>query len=230
MKYVYHHLGLGDHFICNGIVRHYYDMHKQIKLFCKNHLRDNIEFMYRDLKNLEVLSFSDDQEVEKYIYSNDLNNDLIKIGFDKLRSSMKYVETFDQGFYFGQKLPFEIRFEKFYIKRDKDQEKYVYNKFAKDLDQYIFVHDDPDRGMNIDLDKIKGSDSIPIIRNDKSFLITDYLTLLENATEIHLMQSCFKDMINSYVMKKPKIFLHNYIRNYDNFANSVGLNNFEVIY
>ena len=23
MKYIYHHLGLGDHIICNGLVRHF---------------------------------------------------------------------------------------------------------------------------------------------------------------------------------------------------------------
>lgn len=229
MKYIYHHLGLGDHFICNGMVRHYYDIHKNIKLFCKHHLKSHIDFMYRDLYNFEVISFLDDSEVEEHIYKNNLHESLIKIGFDKLITSLQHVETFDKGFYFGERLPFEIRFKKFYIRRDEEKEEYVFEKFAKNYKEYIFVHDDPERGMRINLDRIKRSD-LPIIRNDKTFLITDYLKLLENATEIHLMQSCFKDMINSYVMPKPKIFLHNYIRNYDNYANSVGLNKFEVIY
>lgn len=228
MKYIYHHLGLGDHFICNGLVRHYYSIYGKIRLFCKNHLKDNIVFMYRDLPNLEVINLRDDQEVEEYIISNDVKKNVIKVGFDKLRLALKDVETFDQGFYYQENIPFDFRFSKFYIERDSDREDYLFKKLTKNLNDYAFVHDDPDRGMHIDLSKL--NTGMPIIKNDKNYLITDYLKILENAKEIHLMQSCFKDMINSYVMKKPKIYLHNYIRNYDNFANSKGLNYFEMIY
>lgn len=228
MKYIYHHLGLGDHFICNGLVRHYYSIYNNIKLFCKNHLQENIRFMYRDLPNLEVINFLNDDEVEQYIHKNNLKDSVIKVGFDKLLIALRDVETFDQGFYYAENLPFSLRFEKFYIERDHDRENFLFDKMTNGLKDYIFIHDDPARGMHIDAKKI--NNNLPIIKNDTSYLITDYLKILENATEIHLMQSCVKDMINSYRMPKPKIFLHNYIRNYDNYANSKGLNKFEVIY
>ena len=64
-----------------------------------------------------------------------------------------------------------------------------------------------------------------IIRNDSQFLMFDYIKLLENAEEIHTMQTGFLDLINSYKMNKPKIHLHKYVRNYPESIHSKGLNN-----
>lgn len=229
MKYVYHHLGLGDHFICNGLVRHLYSNHNGIKLFAKTHLKQNIDFMYRDLENLEVIGLKDDEEVERYIRLNSLQKQSIRIGFDKIRAGLPQKDiTFDQAFYLAEGLPFSYRFDKFYIERDLDKEKNLYNNLTQNLDGYVFIHEDPSRGMFLDRARIRSD--LPIITNNTNNLITDYLTVLENATEIHVMQSCFKDMINSYLMTKPKIFLHNYVRCYDEYANSKGINKFEVIY
>jgi len=228
MKYVYHHLGLGDHFICNGLVRYLYANHNGIKLFAKAHLKQNIDFMYRDLENLEVIGLKDDEEVERYVRLNSLQKQLIRIGFDKIRGLAEKDITFDQAFYLAEGLPFSYRFDKFYIERDLDKERNLYNNLTQNLDGYIFIHEDPSRGMFLDRSRIRSD--LPIITNNTNNLITDYLTVLENATEIHVMQSCFKDMINSYQMIKPKIFLHNYVRCYDEYANSKGVNKFEVIY
>ena len=48
MKYIYHHLGLGDHIICNGIVRHFKEIHKTVTVFCRPNYFTNVEYMYRD--------------------------------------------------------------------------------------------------------------------------------------------------------------------------------------
>ena len=78
-------MGLGDHFICNGLVRYLYSNHNGIKLFAKTHLKQNVAFMYRDLENLEIIALKDDEEVERYVRLNSLHKQLIRIGFDKIR-------------------------------------------------------------------------------------------------------------------------------------------------
>ena len=65
MKYVYHHLGLGDHIICNGMVRYFKEIYGKIKVFCKPHNYKNVEYMYRDDDNIEVLSIGEDSDVNK---------------------------------------------------------------------------------------------------------------------------------------------------------------------
>ena len=46
MIYIYHHLGLGDHIICNGLVRFLQKKHNQVSLFCYQHNIENVSFMY----------------------------------------------------------------------------------------------------------------------------------------------------------------------------------------
>jgi hypothetical protein len=62
--------------------------------------------------------------------------------------------------------------------------------------------------------------------NDKQFNVFDYLTLIENAEEVHFMQSSFKELICSYKLDKPVLYQHNYVRNYGPEMNSSGLNSF----
>lgn len=221
-------MGLGDHFTCNGLVRHYYKEFGEITIFCYKHFESNIKFMYRDLPNLHTVGLGSDIEVDEYISTNNLFNDLIKIGFDKSRALQNMVETFDEGFYLAENLPFSIRFDEYYVQRDMDKEMELYKTLNPNDEDFIFVHEDPDRGMFLDRSRIR--QDLKIIGNDKRFLIFDYIYLLSKAKEVHVMQSSVKDMINSYSFPDTKFYLHNYVRNYDSYANTKGLNKFEILY
>lgn len=223
MKYLYHHLGLGDHIICNGMVRHFCKLYDHLTLFCYSHYADNVRYMFRDLKNLTILDFKAEPEVVSYIVQNNLQKDLIKIGFENLHQHLEYT-TFDKAFYILAELDFSVRFDEFYFERDYDKENTLVETLNPTKEKYAFVHDDPDRGYSIDIEC-----DYRIIRNDKRFGLFDYITLLENAEQIHLMQSSFKDLINSYKMDYPKIYQHNYVRNYPKSIHSVGLNHIEEI-
>jgi hypothetical protein len=227
-KYIYHHMGLGDHFTCNGLVRHYYKQFNKIYLFCYKHFEDNIKFMYRDLPNLQTIGLGSDIEVDEYILKNNLFNQLIKIGFDKSRSLQHQVETFDEGFYLAENLPFSIRFDEYFVERNMDKEMELYKTLNPTDEDFIFVHEDPERGMFLDKSRIR--QDLKIIGNDKKFLIFDYIYLLSKSKEVHVMQSSLKDMINSYSFPNTKCILHNYVRNYDSYANTKGLNQFEILY
>lgn len=225
LKYIYHHLGLGDHIICNGMIRYFCKKYDNIVIFCKTNYYDNVSYMYRDLNNLEIFNFSDDVEVVQFINGNlNVKNNLIKPGFENLDSCLDRM-TFDEAFYHLAGLDFQIRFDEFYFERDIEKEDKVCKTLNPDDEKYIFVLDDPKRGYNIDMGKV--TDEYKVIRNDYQFKMFDYIKLLENAEEIHMMQTGFLDMVNSYKMDKPKIYRHNYVRNYPESIHSKGLN--EVI-
>jgi hypothetical protein len=226
MKYIYHHLGLGDHIICNGIVRHYKEIHNTITVFCKPHYFTNVEYMYRDDDNIIVLPIGEDFDVHNYINQNNLHSNLIIVGFDKLRFDNS--KTFDEGFYNTINLPFSFRFSKFKFERNNEKELEVYNELNPNNESYIYVHDDKERGFEIDRSKI--NNNLKIIENDKRFLMFDMLKIIENATEVHSMQTGMKDLINSYKFDKPKFYLHWYVRPYNDDYDTVGLNNFTKIY
>lgn len=222
IKYIYHHLGLGDHIICNGMVRYFCKKYDNVVIFCKTNYYDNVSYMYRDLNNLEIFNFSDDAEVVQFINQNsNVKNNLIKPGFENLDSCLDRM-TFDEAFYHLAGLDFQIRFDEFYFERDIEKEDEVCKTLNLDDEKYIFVLDDPKRGYNIDMSKV--TDKYNVIRNDYQFRMFDYIKLLENAEEIHMMQTGFLDMVNSYKMEKPKIYRHNYVRNYPQSIHSKGLN------
>jgi hypothetical protein len=223
-KYIYHHLGLGDHIICNGMVRHFCKKYDSVVLFCYSNYYENVNYMYRDLDNLDIFDFNSDNEIVNFIHRNNLQCNLIKTGFDKLDSYLDRM-TFDEAFYEIAGLDFNVRFDKFYFERDEEREDLVCKTLNPDNEKYIFVLDSPDRGYSIDMEKV--TKDYKIIRNDPQFLMFDYIKLLENAEEIHTMQTGFLDLINSYKMDKPKINLHKYVRNYPDAIHSKGLN--EVI-
>lgn len=221
LKYIYHHLGLGDHIICNGMVRHYSELYDNVVLFSYSHNLSNVEYMYRDLKNLEVFDFKTEDHLVKYIIENNLQPHLIKIGFERLPGYLNEM-TFDKAFYRMMGLDFMIRFDKFFFKRNDEKENLVCKTLNPNDEKYIFVIDDPNRGFNIDMNKVPNN--YKIIKNDYNFMMFDYIKLLENAEEIHTMQTGFLDLINSYKMNKPKIYRHTYVRQYESSIHSVGLN------
>ena len=221
MKYIYHHLGLGDHIINNGMVRHFYNKYGAIKLFAKLHNVKNVQYMYRDLENLQVVGFKSDKKINSYIKKTRV--DCIKIGFSDMYKLIPEL-AFDKAFYKLAGLNFSVRFDEFYFQRDYSKEKKVFDALNPTGEKYVFVHDDPTRGYSINLDKVKTD--YKIIMNDKQFNVFDYLTLIENAEEFHFMQSSFKELICSYKLDKPTLYQHNYVRKYEKFMNSTGLNAF----
>jgi hypothetical protein len=222
LKYIHHHLGLGDHIICNGMIRHLCKYNDNIVLFCYTHYYENISYMYSDLQNLEIFDFDTEQEIINFTKRNrTVETNLIKPGFDNLDSCLDRM-TFDEAFYHLVGLDFSVRFDEFYIPRDLEREKEVCETLNPENEKYIFVLDDPKRGYLIDKNKLPSD--YKIIENDYRFLMFDYISLLENAEEIHMMQTGFLDLVNSYEMNKPKIYRHNYVRNYPESIHSKGLN------
>jgi len=224
MIYIYHHLGLGDHIVCNGLVRHIYEQHDHVTLFCYHHNLKNLQYMYRDLDNLILKPMSSDGEIMNFIITTGIP--VIRIGFERM-SQFYHNNTFDKAFYDIAGLDFNIRYDKFYLKRDSNTEDLVYNELNPNNEKYIFVHDDPSRGFSINSEKHRSD--LKIIKNDKRFNIFEMIKIYENAEEIHFMESSISALLNSYVLKDSKLFLHRYVRGYDNFGHSQSRNNIQII-
>lgn len=225
MFYIYHHLGLGDHIICNGMTRHFAEIFDQVTVFCHPHNENNVKYMYRDNNNICTMPI-EEHDIENFLKSS--YKKYIKVGFENLHQHNNSNFTFDQAFYKLAGLDFSIRFNKFYLDRDLEKENEVLTRLNPNNEKYIFVCDDPDRGFIMDENKFRKD--LKIIKNNKNINIFNILKLLENAEEIHTMQTSILDLCNSFVLSKPKIYLHTYIRNYPSFIESKGLNQIRKIY
>ena len=158
MKYIYHHLGLGDHIICNGLSRHFQKVYDNISIFCKPHNFENVEYMYRDNDNIKILNIGEDKDVEKFIKEKNIQKDVIRVGFEFMTGG----QTFDESFYVGKSLPFSMRYDEFYLERDYELEKKIVEDLNPQKEKYIFTH-------NVDLNKVRKD--IKIIENPKKYNI-----------------------------------------------------------
>jgi len=224
MIYIYHHLGLGDHIVCNGLVRYLYEKYSHVILFCYHHNLKNLQYMYRDLKNLTLYPMNSDNEINNFINTNGIS--VYKIGFEKM-GQFYNDNTFDKAFYDIAGLEFNVRYDKFFLLRNVERENMVYHELNPNNEKYIFVHDDPSRGFSINPEKHRGD--LKIIKNDKRFNIFEMMKIYENAEEIHFMESSISALLNSYEIKNVKLFLHRYVREYDDFGHSQSINNIQII-
>lgn len=208
MTYIFHHLGLGDHIICNGMVRHFHKKNGFIKLFCYEHNLKNVSYMYRDLENFELISIRNDEEADSIINTLCPSSKIIKIGFEKLSEFTDRI--FDEAFYAIAGLDYSVKTDSFYLERELEVEKEILSKMNPTGEKYVFIHDDIHRGYKIDESKI--SSPYKKIYNDNSIPLFHCISLIENAEEVHVMQSSIKDLINCFKFEKPKFFLHEYVR------------------
>ena len=213
MKYIYHHLGLGDHIICNGLVRNLINPDMQYTMFVKPHNHISVSFMYRDIPNLEFIK-TDDNGALNIIKG--ANNNII-IGFNS-----KYGISWDEFFYYQHNVDFNKRWDDFKVDRDFEREEFLFNKLNPENEKYILIHKN-------------GSDSIDRInydvvsKNIKQIYVEnltgnifDYLKLSQNAEEVHCIESSFHVLIDSIELNK-NLFFHT-LKNTRGFTHKLKLN------
>lgn len=205
MKYIYHHLGLGDHIICNGLVRSLINSNEKYTMFVKTHNLTTVKFMYRDLKNLDFIT-GDDNFVNKFLLENNINkNDLIIAGFYRHPNSVE----FDDSFYLQNNISFLNRWTKFKVERDLESEFKLFKKFNIKENEYVFIHDDISRNYSIDNKNIINKD-LPIIKPVIGYTnnVFDYCYLMEKSLESHFIDSSFKLIFDSLQLRNNNIFYH----------------------
>ena len=121
--YIYHHLGLGDHLVCNGLVR---ELQKRLKtdvhVVVKRQNQNNVGRMYEDSNRIKLFPVDGDRQFLDFINSQPSCR-LIKIGFEKC-----IANKFDQSFYESANIPFEKRWTSWYLQRDPEQEQKILNE------------------------------------------------------------------------------------------------------
>jgi len=201
--YIYHHLGLGDHLLNFGLVIELSKKYSKVNLFCKHIYYKSISFLYKDETKITVVPI-DEPNLGVYLSEHNVDyfKDVLRIGFEK-SAALQTTMSFDEAFYYTNDIDFSKKYENFYIIRDLESEKKVFEQYGVKEGEYVFVHDDRERGYNI---PIYGDD---VVRPNFSISenIFDYLYLIENAKEINCMDSCFFIMID-FLLTHPKMCYH----------------------
>lgn len=230
---IVHHLGLGDQIMINGMVRHFLEKYSNVYIVVKDCHMESVKFMYRDTENVKYIVVSNTNpqfiwsQVKKIsdcdvipLATYGVNDDTWKFFTQTVQGNS--FTNWAHGVYIQAGLNPLYMYSKFKVNRDHERENELFNKSDLDLNEkYIFIHDDHFRERfntkhRKDL-KIFKPGSFPIDTRKEFFScdnpnIFDYLKIIENAEEVHCMNSSYNWMID--LMKigdSKKNFFHTYI-------------------
>jgi hypothetical protein len=162
---------------------------------------DNIVDKYKDVEK-NYIGLHDRYRVDKYnaAYLNYGRGDdsLEDLEFINQRINFKYY--FVNKFYEAYNIPFTTRVTHFDLKRDEDLEDAYYKKNIRS-EPYIVLHDTPSTVMPLE----RKSDAKYFQLDNTTPIFFDAIKVLENATEIHLIDSVWAALC--YILDvKYKIF------------------------
>lgn len=193
---LYHHLGLGDHFVCNGLVHYVSKQYDSIYLPCKTSNYPTVKYLYSESPKVKVFKIDKDEFFEVKSFSSLMNLKILMVGFEKCD-----IKNWDKSFYSQLNINFNERYNSFYLPK---------NNPDKVLDpvkeEYILVHNQSSV-CKYDL-KIDTNLKVIEIENGISDNLFYYIDTIYNAKEIHCINSSVFHLIDSLSDLKGKLFYH----------------------
>lgn len=199
------HLGLGDHLVTNAIVRHL-ARSSNVTILVKPHNQASVDFMFRDLVNVETFSVKDDDEARA------AENEVKAQGYSVLGLGIFGMppfahETWDRDFYQQAGVPFNQCWSGFKVADQPSRELKV------PKGDYIFIHENPKTGAIMNRKKLPKKIKIVSADPKKTSNIFDWWGIIKNAKEIHVMESCFAILVDhTPSLKAQRMVVHDYMR------------------
>lgn len=209
--YIHHHLGLGDHFVCFGIVKHYAQKMNSVSLFVKHHNISSVKSLYKGLSNVTLIPIENDSEVDLFCSLN--NVECFKVGHRSLSYYQSLGLTWAEAFYKQCNIPYSKRWEDFSIERDLECEEEMFRFKNPNKEKYALIHSISSTGEDgIDYTQINPSLKQIQVTKEKlgSQSIFDYIKLIFEADEIHCIDSAFIHLADSFKLNNNLFFHKNY--------------------
>ena len=198
MNYIHHHLGLGDHIVCNGLVRNILKTHKgKFKLAVKKHNVGSVRQLYADTDQIALDPVGNDKEAKR-----NYEGQTFMIGFCVNPTVRKKGPKWEKPFYDQLGLDYTKRYSDFYIQRDYKRESLLLDRLNLP-EKYVFANNRWSQGkVSLAIDT-----QLPIIYLENlSDSLFDWIPVIEKATEIHTVDTSIFHLIKQVSPKCKKVF------------------------
>lgn len=204
--FIHNHQGLGDMIVANAIFRHFAETHNVVIPVKKQNV-PSVQFMLRGLP-VALFGVEHDEEATRLsVAAQKRGVRVLKLG---MFNSPFDEKQWDKEFYRVAGIPFEKRWSDWTIDRELSRE---FKLPEPPSEPYMFVHDDEARGFVIDTMRLPDGLRIVHAAHRNTDTIFDYCRLIENATELHMIDSCFAILADSLPnLKAKKKVIHLYSR------------------
>ncbi len=203
------HLGMGDNIVHNGMIRKIAKDNPDCQIYtaAKKHYFKNVEFMYRDNKNITVISVDGDPGM--HVHLRDVKYDKVITSHFADDNSVPYEVYFDDAFYMLVGMDPNIKTEYFHIDRDYERENEIYDELItkNGITDYVFVHEKTEERILIDRNRLESN--LPVVVAEPKYGIFELLKVIENAKSVNVVSSSF---LSLFMCKKfnEKTFAHMY--------------------
>lgn len=223
---LHHHLGMGDHITCNGLVNYLSEEFKTIHLPVKEKNYKTIDYLYQDNPKIKLLKLVNRDKTPDVLtpqditnisnfetnqinsIANDMNLEILRVGHEKFTFPMP------ETFYTQLNLPYSVSREYFRFIYDREKNS-ILESHLKDYyntgEDYVLVHSESSAG-NFPVNSLKHLDDQKYILFEKKSDIFHnmffYTDVLRNAKAIHTVNSsvfCLADRLET----SEKLFFHN---------------------
>lgn len=133
------HLGLGDHFTQNGLIRYLSLLHEEVKICCYQKNLENLKLIYQEDKNITFYIFENYNDFlnRKHEIQKMEDYTLISAGVCKGSNNFSNIPF---NFYEDVEVPYQVFWDFFYIPTTKESLE-LYNQLEKNnISEYILVH------------------------------------------------------------------------------------------
>jgi len=200
--YIHHHLGLGDHIICAGLVKHI-ATNNSVALFCKKKNAYNVSQIFINNTNISIIPIDEDIDVAKY----SKHNSILSLGI-ALNNNFNHSRMhccWDRIFYEQANIDFDLSWSEFTIDKPSKQNNipsypygFICNTGSDGIDGIDYSVVD---------DKLK-----KMYSNTGKFF--QNIDAINQASEIHCINSSYIHLVDRiYTKPSAKLYYHkNFIK------------------
>jgi hypothetical protein len=197
---LHHHLGLGDHFVCNGLVNFLSLKYEKIFLPCKPHNYATVSYLYSENSRINVFTIEDNEISFINAYAQQLDLPILRIGFEHTD-----YQNWAKSFYDQIDLPFEYRYELFAMPIKKDPDNIV----PIPPEKFIVIHNESSQQK---YDLTIATNPLPyqevyISKSTEYLNLFSYVPMMFRAKQIHCINSSIFHLIDSLLLP-PNIELY----------------------
>ena len=236
------HTGLGDHIITNGMIHSFAEDYDKVYVPHIKMFGESVRSLYAGYDKIETVEFPDidinlhgQHLIDALIH--DTNSEVARICDPYLYyprrlildkdGKLCYVHTatnFDRQFYELAGMHFSYRYTKCRIPPSTDKSNELYQTLSKGKN-YILVHSNSSQseGYPLSIDS-----NLPVVEIKPGITdnVFDFVDLIRNATEVHVVGSFFQCLVDSmWNDVKGKLFFHNIMMKHDTQINCIWNNN-----
>jgi hypothetical protein len=220
---VYTHNHIGDLLICYGGIKELSKNYDEITIRTYQKYLENVKRLYSSIENVNVINVEDNpwHNADIIFGCTDWWFNQVQYWYNLKNPKIPYElgeeMIFDRYWYNMINMPLSLKWDNFYLKRNIVEEHKVFYEILElhDNEKYIFLHDDPyniDEDRTIKRTQIDSNLKIIDIGKYQNISILDTAFLIENAKEVHVINSAFLTFIDLMNIKHDNLNYHKYAR------------------